>query len=133
MKETDRDARRTPAVSEVLALQQHLREAALSGDVPVIDELLSQHFVVNLPSNRVAHRDTLLEQYSSGAIDYSSVDDAMDYAAELADDLVVVMGTERTIARSIPPDADLEHALGKTLHRRYTNVWRKERGDWRIL
>jgi hypothetical protein len=51
-------------VSEVLLAQQRLNEAALSGDVQVFDELVSQDFVVNLPSNRVAHRDTLLCQFS---------------------------------------------------------------------
>jgi len=130
---TAEDAR-SPAVAEVLALQDRMNDAALRGDGAAFDEFLSKNFVASDPSNTIRHRDDMIALFSSGQVAYSSVKTAIDYADQLAEDIVVVMGTEITEQSAVPSDTRLESvAVGKTLNRRFTNVYRKEDGAWRLL
>jgi len=78
----------TPAVAEVLAVNERLVAAARTSDAAVFDELLSK-------------------------------------------DLVVIMDSETTVLESAPKGSPW--APGATLHRRFTNVYRKENGEWRLI
>ena len=42
-------------------------------------------------------------------------------------DTVIVMGHETVVPKGNSPDA------GKTIHRRYTNIWMKRDGRWRLV
>jgi hypothetical protein len=121
-------------VAEVLALQDRINEAALNGDGAVFEEVLSQDFVTNPPSNRIARRADLIALFSSGQVAYTSIESTVDFAEQLGDDLVVVMGTESTRQSAVPRDSGLGATLTETvLRRRYTNVYRREDGVWRLL
>ena len=120
----------TPAVAEVLAVNERLVAAASTGDVSVFDELLSDDLVVTAPNNKIYHRDDLLSLFASGVVEYRSVETSIDYADELGD-LVVIMGTEVTVLESAPMGSPW--GPGATLHRRFTNVYRNEEGAWRLV
>ena len=123
-----------PAVAQVLALQERMNDAALKGDAAALADILSKDLVVSDPGNRIRHRDDMLALFSSGKVAYSEVDTKIDYADQLGEDLVVVMGTEATKQSSVPSDTGLaDVAAESTLHRRFTNVYRKEGGAWRLL
>ncbi|MHC4073960.1 MAG: nuclear transport factor 2 family protein, partial [Planctomycetota bacterium] len=86
------------------------------------------------PSNSIRHRDDLIALFSSGQVSYSSFKTSIDYADQLGEDLVVIMGTESSTQSSVPSDAGLEEAtVASTLNRRFTNVYRREDGIWRLL
>jgi hypothetical protein len=125
---------KSPAVAEVLALHSRMNRAALNGEADVLAEYLSANFVASDPSNSIRHRDDLIALFSSGQVSYSSFKTSIDYADQLGEDLVVIMGTESSTQSSVPSDAGLEEAtVASTLNRRFTNVYRREDGIWRLL
>ena len=127
-------AAQSAAVTEVLALQDRINNAALRGDAAVFEEVLSQGFVTNPPSNRIARRADLIALFRSGQVRYTAVAATVEFAEQLGDDLVVVMGTESTRQSAVPSDSGLASNVTETvLHRRYTNVYRREDGAWRLL
>lgn len=127
-------AQDSSAVTQVLALQERINEAALKGNGAVFEEALSPNFVTNPPSNRIARRADLIALFSSGRVAYTSITATVDFAEQLGDDLVVVMGTESTTQSAMPADAGLgANVTAAPLHRRYTNVYRREQGAWRLL
>jgi len=121
---------KAPAVAEVLAVNERLVAAARTSDAAVFRELLSKSLVVSDPGNRIRHRDDLLSLFGSGEVAYRSVKSTVDYADELGD-LVVIMGTEVTVLESAPKGSPW--GPGATLHRRFTNIYRQEDGEWRLI
>lgn len=127
-------AQDSSAVTQVLALQDRINDAALKGNGAVFEEVLSPDFVTNPPSNRVARRGDLIALFSSGRVVYTSITATVDFAEQLGEDLVVVMGTESTTQSAMPADAGLgANVTAAPLHRRYTNVYRREQGAWKLL
>ena len=123
----------SPAVKAALGIQDQLLEYLLAGDTKSFEELISQEFAASDPSNTIRHRDDLVALVASGRLKYESIDISIDYAAQLGEDIVVVMGTESTKQSAIPVDGELRNtALVNTLNRRFTNVYRKEQGAWRL-
>ena len=121
---------RAPVVAEVLAVNARLVEAARTSDAVVFDELLSKDLVVSDPGNNIRHRDDLIALFSTGEVAYRSVQSTVDYADELGD-IVVIMGTETTVLEAAPKGSSWSR--GATLHRRFTNIYRKEDGAWRLI
>ena len=123
-----------PAVRAVLAVQDQLHEFGIAGDGSSFGALISDDFVASDPSNTIRHRDELVALVSSGRLRYESIETFIDYAKQLGDDIVVIMGTESTQQSAVPTDSDLESvALSHKLKRRFTNVYRNEHGEWRLL
>ncbi|MFO7285911.1 MAG: nuclear transport factor 2 family protein [Gammaproteobacteria bacterium] len=114
-----------PAVQEVLALRRAGIEAMTSGRMSAETERYSSTFVANTPSNRVVTGRELLELFASGEIVYAHVEQRIEYAGAHGDDLVVIMGEEIVVPGEGMPDA------GKRITRRFTDVFRKENGEWR--
>ena len=133
LPESDRETD-DAAVKAALDSQDRLLEHILNGDADAFGELISEEFVASDPSNTIRHRDDLIALVASGRLKYESIDTSIDYADQLGDDLVVVMGTESTSQSAVPVDGELRNtALSNTLIRRFTNVYRKEQGVWRLL
>ena len=133
LPESDRESD-DAAVKAALDSQDRMLEHILNGDAEAFGELISEEFVASDPSNTIRHRDDLIALVASGRLKYESIDTSIDYADQLGDDLVVVMGTESTSQSAVPVDGELRNtALSNTLIRRFTNVYRKEQGVWRLL
>ena len=133
LPESDRETD-DAAVKAALDSQDRMLEHMLNGDAEAFGELISEEFVASDPSNTIRHRDDLIALVASGRLKYESIDTSIDYAGQLGDDLVVVMGTESTSQSAVPVDGELRNtALSNTLIRRFTNVYRKEQGVWRLL
>jgi len=122
------------AVRDVLTVQDQLHQFGIAGDGTSFGALISEDFVASDPTNTIRHRDELVTLVSSGRLRYESIETSIDYARQLGDDLVVIMGTESTLQSAVPADTDLESvALSHKLKRRFTNVYRNEQGKWRLL
>ena len=122
------------AVRAVLAVQDRLHEFGVAGDGSSFGALISDAFVASDPTNTIRHRDEVVALVSSGRLRYESIETSIDYARQLGDDLVVVMGTETTRQSAVPTDGALESvAISRPLKRRFTNVYRYEQGEWRLL
>lgn len=114
-----------PAVQEVLEIRKRGIEAMTSGRMSAETESYSSTFVANTPSNRVVPGDELLALFANSSISYSSVEQHIEYAGSHGSDMVVLMGEEIVVPGEGAPNA------GQPIRRRFTDVFRKEDGEWR--
>ena len=106
---------------EIAALEQDANQAFLERDIARLDQLFSDELVVNSPINRINDKQTVLKLLGSGVIGH--VSSTIRHELMRRDgDLVIVMGA----------DAVRNTASDPTLHRRFTNVWRREGARWRL-
>ena len=114
-----------PAVQEVLELRRQGIAAMTSGGASAATERYSSTFVANTPANAVVTGKQMLERFAQGAISYQSVEQRLDYAGSHGADIVVLMGEEIVVPGPSARDA------GKRIRRRFTDVFRRENGEWR--
>ncbi len=100
--------------------------AVTTGDVALFSSLQAPELHVNSPANRVFTGEQATQAMAMGAIGYDSFDRKIDYLGTIPGGLVVVMGEETMV-----PRGKAMHA-GKTVTRRYTDLWRKVDGSWRL-
>ena len=119
-------------VQLVLALDDQERAAALERDLSALERLWSDDFIVNAPNNEVvAGRRAVLDTFvSSGVINFSRFDRQIEFVREDGE-YVIVMGLETIQPLTDAPGAGL--AAGRTIERRFTNIWRNEGGTWRLF
>jgi ketosteroid isomerase-like protein len=107
--------------AEIAALEEQANDAFLKRDLQRLDELFSDELLVNSPINVVNDKKKILELLGKGVIGHVSTTihpEVMRKDGELA----IVMGSDRV--QNSPADA--------VIRRRFTNVWRREGGRWRL-
>ena len=111
------------------AIEQEIRrldlahaDAILRGDLAALDKLWTEDFKVNNPFNQIDRADRI----RTGAVTYSSFTREPETVL-VHGDTVIVMGREIVVPKGNSPDA------GKTINRRYTNIWMKRSGKWRLI
>lgn len=114
-----------PAVQEVLELRRQGIAAMTSVGASAESERYSSTFVANTPGNVVVTGQQMLQRFAQGALSYAAVEQRIDYAGSHGPDLVVLMGEETVVPGPNAADA------GKRIRRRFTDVFRKENGEWR--
>ena len=107
---------------EVRRLDLAHADAVLRGDLAAMDRLWTKDFIVNNPFNEIDKAGRV----RTGAVTYSSFVREPE-AVTVHGDTVIVMGRETVVPKGNSPDA------GKTINRRYTNVWMKRDGRWRLV
>jgi len=121
------EAARSPQVAAVLAAADRVDAAIVAGDKTAFMAALAPDVVVNTPANRVSRREAIAGFFDHGKISYSSYHRVIEYAASRGADEVVLMGEEIYLPRDTA-----DHA-GKTVHRRFTDIWRLELGHWLLI
>ncbi|HJU55799.1 MAG TPA: nuclear transport factor 2 family protein [Pyrinomonadaceae bacterium] len=111
------------------AIEQEIRrldlahaDAVLRGDLAAMDKLWTEDFIVNNPFNEVDKADRI----RTGTVTYSSFIREPE-SVLVHGGTVIVMGRETVVPKGSSPDA------GKTINRRYTNIWMKRGGKWRLV
>lgn len=107
---------------EIKRLDVAHADAILRGDLVALDKLWTKDFRVNNPFNEIDKADRI----RSGAVTYASFLRVPE-AVLIHGDTVIVMGREEVVPKGTSPDA------GKTINRRYTNIWMKRSGKWRLI
>jgi ketosteroid isomerase-like protein len=107
---------------EIRQLDSAHADAVLRGDLVAMDRIWTKDFVVNNPFNGVDRADRI----RSGAVTYASFDRVPE-AIVIHGNTVIVMGHETVVPKGSSPDA------GKTINRRYTNIWMMRKGKWRLV
>lgn len=102
-------------------LEDMEREAILKGDTTLLSELMSKKIVVQNPENAIVGFQQIMDRIKKGKINYSSFERRIDNIAFM-NSIAVVMGLETLV-----PQADTKN-VGKTVTRRFTNIWTKENG-----
>jgi ketosteroid isomerase-like protein len=119
-------AARDPVIAAALAARARLDEAFAAQDADATAALSAKDLIVNSPVNRVVRLETVLGFFKAGRMDYESADTTIE-GVDGRGDHVVVMGEEVVKPKATAPNA------GKTVRRRFTDVWRKESdGEWRL-
>jgi hypothetical protein len=121
VKESSKD----PRVVAALEAQIRLGEAMHRLDIPAVELLTAADMVVHAPINTVVDRDNMLARLRSGKIGYEHAERKIDFA-EPRGDWVVIMGEE-----IVRPVGDAPHA-GKTIRRRFTDIWKDTDGSWKL-
>ncbi len=117
--ETDR------RIVAVLDARRRVEEAMVAHDLEAVRSLLAPDLIVNAPINRVVDHASVMARLEHHQIDYDSVELRLEFAG-VRGDLVVLMGEE-----IVRPTADAPNA-GKTVRRRFTDIWREIDGAWRL-
>lgn len=101
--------------------REHTR-AFLERDIARLEDLWSDQLLVNSPMNRVLEKRKVLELLDAGLIAHDTYEVEIELVRE-TDDTLVVMGSDRVTMKPGSP----------VLQRRFTNVWRREDGRWRMF
>ena len=115
----------------VCSLDDQERAAALNRDVPALERLWSDEFVVNAPNNQVVvGRQQNLDTFvRGGIINFSSFERTIEFM-RVDGDFGVIMGLESVVPRTDAPTVGL--VAGQVIRRRFTNIWKKEGDTWRL-
>jgi ketosteroid isomerase-like protein len=108
------------------------RVAALKRDIPALEDLWSEHFTVNAPNNQVVvgKRAVLDTFVRAGIINFSTFERDVEFA-RVDGDFAVIMGSETLVPVADAPAAGLK--AGRKVVRRFTNIWKREAGEWRLF
>jgi ketosteroid isomerase-like protein len=119
-------AAKGPVAAEAMAARQKLDAAFAAQDIDAVSALCAKDLVVNTPANRIARLEQVLGLFKAGRMNYESADETIE-ALDVRGDHVVIMGEEVVQPRDTAANA------GRTVRRRFTDVWRKESdGRWRL-
>ncbi|HXH81608.1 MAG TPA: nuclear transport factor 2 family protein [Candidatus Tectomicrobia bacterium] len=112
----------------VRALDEQERAAAQKRDIAALERLWSEDFTVNAPTNQVVvGRRAVMDVFvRGGIINFATFDRTIEFV-RVEGNLAFIMGGE-----TVRPVGDAPMA-GQTVHRRFTNVWRKEGDTWRLF
>ena len=107
---------------EIKKLDVEHANAVLRGDLAAMDKYWTEDFIVNNPFNEIDHADRIRD----GRVSYASFIRESE-AIKVHGNTVIVMGKEIVVPKGNSPQA------GKTINRRYTNIWMKRDGQWRLI
>ena len=116
-----------PREAEIRRLEQLERESVMKGDsMALFDKLWSPNMVVNTPANVVGTVQGTKAMFRSGALNYLSFERNIEKIT-FNDNIAIVMGGEVIKPQGKQPNA------GKTVSRRFTNVWKYANNSWSII
>lgn len=121
---------RDPDEAAVLAADARQRDSVANVDVAAIRAGAHANLRVNAPNNRILSLDDLARMVASGEI-RNEVFERVPEQVIVTGDVAVVMGREL-----VYPGAASEQARmygRRSLHRRYTNIYLRDGGEWRHL
>ena len=111
----------------IRALEEQERLAVLNKNFTALEGIWSERFMVNAPTNQIApNRSVVVAAFRQGLAAYSSFERNIERVL-MEGDLAIVMGRE-----TIKPMGNAPMA-GQTVPRRFTHIWKKEGGAWRLL
>jgi hypothetical protein len=113
---------RGPEEASLLTADARQLSAVAAADASTIDRISHPNLRVNAPNGRVVTRQDFLQAVGSGHIQ-NEIAERIPESVTITGDIGVVMGRETgTVAGS-----------ATRVNRRYTNVYLRENGAWRML
>ena len=114
-----------PDEALIRRLEDAERVAILNGDTTGLYQLMSFNIVVQNPENAVVGFRQILDRVATGKINYASFERLIEKVTFL-NDACIVMGKEVLVPKGSTTNA------GKTITRRFTNIWMKEKKAWKL-
>ena len=115
-----------PRIVGALEGERRMERAGASSDFDAMAAVFAPDLAVNSPINMVVTRDNVLARMRGGQIAYESTFTRTIEFVGVRGESVVVMGEEVVVPVGNAP------AAGKTVHRRFTDIWRAYDGAWRL-
>jgi len=107
-------------------LEQKMKTAVLNGDTATFFEFGAPELLVNNPANHVVTHEMVKKFTRTGQIAYSSYEIVIEKIV-IVENVAISMGKEVVVPK------DNANHLGKTVTRRYTDVWMKRKGIWKMI
>jgi uncharacterized protein DUF4440 len=107
---------------QITELQDRARQAFLAQDIGEMTLILSDDFIVNSPINRLLNKSELLDMLKRDIIRHFSYEEQIESMARNGE-IVIVMGN----------DVVTNTFDGPPVRRRFTNVWCKGVGAWKLI
>lgn len=111
--------------NEIRNLEAQDRDALLRGDAAALARIWGNNLVVNAPSDNIRTGAELLELVRTGKTKYSSFHREVQRVS-VQGEIAIAMGTESVVPATGPQ-------TGKTVQRRFSNVWARQNGQWRLI
>lgn len=111
--------------AEIRKLEKMEGEAFAKKDTATLLTLFSPQLVVNTPLNRVATFEDVLQLIRAANIDVSA-DEKFIEKITFVENIAIVMGYD-----VVKPQGAMANA-GKTVKRRYTDIWMKDKKSWKL-
>jgi hypothetical protein len=111
--------------AEIRQLEKMEGEAFAKHDTATLLTLFSPQLVVNTPLNRVATFEDVMQLIREGKIDVIA-DEKFIEKITFVENVAIVMGYDM-----VKPQGAMANA-GKTVKRRYTDIWLKDKNTWRL-
>lgn len=112
--------------AEIRKIDSAQKEAYLKKDTSNFLKYFSPDVVVHGPSNKIETLEELLVRIRKGGSDREYYDRVVEKIT-FFNNIAVVMGNETTKPTGIAANA------GKTVKRRFTNIWMKKENGWRLV
>lgn len=112
--------------TEIRNLEELEGQSWVKKDTATLYQLFSPQLVVNTPLNRYANLQAIKQLTRLGKIDISYSEKLIEKIA-FVNNMAVVMGQD-----IVKPQGAMQDA-GKTVTRRYTDVWEKTQGEWKLI
>lgn len=117
----EHDNRATADEKIVRSLDDQARAAFMNRDLGALDRLWSDEFFVNTPSNRVLIGKAAVLAAVGGVAKNSLYERQIEFV-RVDGDIAIIMGGE-----TVQPIG------GAPVQRRFTNIWKKSAGTWRLF
>jgi ketosteroid isomerase-like protein len=109
---------------EIRTLEEQERAALLRGDVTALERLWGRDLVISAPSNTIRTGAEMLELIKNDSRKYGSFERQIERVS-VQGDVAITMGAESVVPSS--------GEAGRTVRRRFTNVWARQNGQWRLI
>ena len=116
----------SPGETAIRKLENDQRQAFLNKDTAILFSLFSPGFVVNAPTNKVTMLAELKINIRKGEVDLKNFDRVTEKVT-FKKNIAIAMGHE-----TLRPTGKMPNA-GKTVRRRYTNIWMKNKNSWQLV
>lgn len=118
----------TTIEKEIRQLDQRNASMVAKADTTAFIDLLAPEFTINRTTGTITSgRDKTLELMRKGMVTYDSFSVQTEMVLVKSPTLAISMGNEVVVSGG---NRDLK---GQVVRRRFTHVWIKENGSWRIL
>jgi uncharacterized protein (TIGR02246 family) len=111
--------------SEIAALEGELRNAQLAADVSTLDRLIDDDLLFTGPTGELATKADDLAAHRSGVVRFRSHDPEDMHIRKVGSDVAVVALRTRLVVEV--------HGVTHRGTFRYTRVWQRRDGRWRIV
>ena len=116
----------TSDTSVIKDLESKMKASVLQHDTAAFFSFFAPEAAVNNPANHVATLEMVKQFTRAFEISYSSYDVAIEKIV-IVENVAITMGEEVVVPK------DNANHLGKKVTRRYTNIWMKRNGVWKLI